>query len=217
MKKNYSLQYIKMKKKVKFFEEVSYLENETGLNADILYNKKFTDVSFDKIDNISIENSVFINCKFSDSIKRSVFFNCSFENCEMSNILISDCGIHKSLFKDSHMIGISIADTKLKTCKFQGNNMKLANIFVSNKPIENCVFSDNDLTGASFEETEIIDSDFEYNNMCELQVRKSCFREIDLSSNKLNGIMSDADSIRGAIVSMEQAIDFINILGLKIK
>jgi uncharacterized protein YjbI with pentapeptide repeats len=68
-----------------------------------------------------------------------------------------------------------------------------------------------------FAETLLKDVRFEESDLSGAEFFKTPLADIDLSSDKVSGLHCEPESLRGAIISPAQAIDFITYFGLKIK
>ena len=68
MKKIYSHQYIKMKKKNSRYNEASFYEEKNEIDDTIITNRKFIDLKLSNISElISFEDCIFENCYFENT------------------------------------------------------------------------------------------------------------------------------------------------------
>lgn len=58
---------------------------------------------------------------------------------------------------------------------------------------------------------------FKESDLTQAQFFKTSLKGVDLSDNLIEGIAISTDDIKGATISELQAIDLINLLGVKIK
>ena len=203
--------------KIRYKDLKMILEEEKEINDDILVNKRFTDVVFDKnIVGVSFDNCEFVNCIFKCPIKRSTFLNCKFYKCEMSNIIIERIGFHSCLFDNNHAVGTNYIDNMFKNTIFSNSHMKLSifsgSTFKSVDIVETNI-SQSNISSCSFE-SEVV---FDQCDAIELEVLGSSLSGVDVSTSKIEGLVISPEGVKGLIVTEVQAIDLISLLGVVIK
>lgn len=173
-------------------------------------------------ENIKLDKNVEIKrCKFDGiifdevSIKFGTLEDVEFINCDLSNLS----------FIDSHMFRVSF-----KNCKLLGTNF--IDITLDNIIIEDSMCSMTNLTGVKINNSKISDSNFKSSSINNSELKNlildrvnfsnsdfinTKLKDMDLSSCNIEEINIDLNCIKGAIISLEQTMDLIGLLGVKIK
>lgn len=159
---------------------------------------EFSGIIFDKeeIKFSNIEDVKFINCDLSNiSFIDTSFYRVRFENCKLFGINFIDCNLDNAVIKDSLCNMSNIAGAKIINSKICNSNFKDSRIMSCN--FKKVIFDDINFINSEFINTSL--------------------KNIDLSSCNIEKIKIDLDSIKGAVVSFEQSLDLIGLLGIKIK
>lgn len=173
-------------------------------------------------ENIKLDKNVEIKrCKFDGiifdevNIKFGTLEDVEFINCDLSNLNFIDTHIFRARFKNCKLFGTNFIDTTL-----------------DNVVIEDCMCSMINFTGVKIHNSKISDSNFKTSNInsCELKnividrvnfsnsdFINTSLKDIDLSNSNIEEINIDLNCIKGTIISFEQTMDLIGLLGVKIK
>lgn len=198
------------------------LDNLRSLKYSDLSRKETLKEYIFKNENIKLDKNVEIKrCKFDGiifdevNIKFGTLEDVEFLNCDLSNLSFIDTHIFRVKFKNCKLFGTSFIDTTL-----------------DNVIIEESMCNMGNFTGVKINNTKIGDSNFKFSNMnsCVLKniiidrvnFSSSVFvntslKDIDLSNSNIEEINIDLNCIKGSIISLEQTIDLIGLLGVKIK
>ena len=170
---------------------------------------------------INAENKHFLKCKFSKidfsnvKIDGARFDNCIFDNCTIQNVNLSKNGIYYCIFEKCKLIGIKVNNSKLKDVTFD-NTEGMYNDF-SFSSLVNVHFIDSVLSYTNFEGINTKDVIFSHCNIKNSVFLESNIRDVDFSSTDISDIKIDAKSLKGLIVSRDQAIALSRFLGIFIK
>ena len=118
-----------------------------------------------------------------------------FKDCRMIGTNFSESSMHYVRMDGCSGSYLNASYVMLKNAIFQ--NCKLDHSFFQYVKLQNLEFEGIDFTGASFAETPM--------------------NGLDLSSCKLDRMSVSMDKLKGLTVTTEQALDFIALLGLKLK
>jgi len=167
------------------------------------------------------ENAEIKKCRFDGiifdevNIKFGTLEDVEFINSDLSNLTFIDTHIFRVRFKNCKLFGTNFIDTTL-----------------DNVIIEDCMCNMANFTGVKIHNSKISDSNFKTSNInsCTLKniiIEKVNFgnsdfintslKDIDLSNSNIEEINIDLNCIKGAIISLEQTMDLIGLLGVKIK
>ncbi len=163
----------------------------------------------------SIDGCAFSACRLPQSgFSGTMFFDCVFEGCDLSGVRFRGCSFKNVTFRDCRLTGADFRDAVgtdmtftdcaatysnhgkaiYKKCRFQGGTFQESSFF--EVEWKNCTV-ETDLTLAEFQRAKL-----------------GC---ADLRKSTLYGAIFSAESLRGVIVSREQAADLAALLGLVIK
>lgn len=173
-------------------------------------------------ENIELDKNVEIKrCKFDGiifdevNIKFGTLEDVEFINCDLSNLTLIDTHIFRVSFKNCKLFGTNFIDTTL-----------------DNIVIEDCMCSMINFTGVKIHNSKICDSNFKSSNIETSELKniiidrvnfsnssfiKTPLKDIDLSNSNIEEINIDLNCIKGSIISLEQTMDLIGLLGVKVK
>lgn len=193
-----SVKYKELKNKEKL-EGYSFSNENIELNKNVEIKVcKFNGVVFGEksINFGNLEDVEFINCDLSNlSFIDTSFFRVKFENCKLFGTNFVDSDFDNVIIKDSMCNLINIAGLKIQNTKIINSNFKESRIMSCG--LKNMVIEDVNLSRSDIINTKL--------------------KDIDLSSNNIDGIKVDLNNIKGAIINFQQSIDLIELLGVKIK
>lgn len=180
-------------------EEYSFKNENIELHTDVEINScEFDGVIFDKVDIKfgNIEDVLFKNCDLSNvRFINTSMYRVRFENCKLFGTNFIDSGLNHIVIKDSMCSLINITHTKLKNIEFINSNFKDSAIVECN--LKNILLNNIDFTNSEILNTPL--------------------KDIDLSNTNLFNLNTDLYSIKGMFINQYQAMDLIQILGVKIK
>ena len=194
-------------------ESLSIIENDDMFSYILL--------SYTPKGEIDARNKHFFKCKFSKIdfskvlIGGARFDNCIFDNCTLQNVDLSKFGLYYCIFEKCKLFGVKVSNSKLKDVTFD-NTEGMYNDF-SYSSLVNVHFLDSILTYTNFEGIETKDLIYSHCNKKESVFYESNIRDVDFSSTEISDIKIDAKSLKGLIVSKEQAIALSRFLGIYIK
>lgn len=192
------IKYKDIKQKEKL-EEYSFKNENIELHTNVEINScEFNGVIFDKVDIKfgNIEDVVFKNCDISNvRFIDTTIYRVKFENCKLFGTNFIDSSLNHITIKDSMCSLINITSTKLKNVELLNSNFKESTILECN--IKNIILNSIDFTNSEILNTPL--------------------KDIDLSNTNLLNLNTDLYSIKGMIINQYQAMDLIQILGVKIK
>lgn len=151
------------------------------------------------------------NCQF----PKSYFFNSIFENCNFSNTNFSKSTFKKVIFKNCNLIGAN-----LDSCYFENTqwiNCNLNHVFLSNSSISKTIFSESTLKEGYLNNLTLKNVEFINCNLTLCDFSNTSLKQIDFSTDIISGITIYPNDIYGVILNEIQALDFLKILGIKIK
>lgn len=151
------------------------------------------------------------NCQFF----KSYFSNSIFENCNFSNANFSKSTFKKVVFKNCNLIGANLDSCYLENTQWINCNLK--NVFLSNSSISKTIFSESTLKEGYLNSLILKNVEFINCNLTLCDFSKTSLNQIDLSTDIISGITIYPNDIYGIILNEIQALDFLKILGIKIK
>ena len=173
-------------------------------------------------ENIELDKNVEIKrCKFDAiifnevNIKFGTLESIEFVNCDLSNLSFIDTHISIVHFKNCKLFGTNFIDTTL-----------------NNVIIEDCMCNMINIIGCKIHNSKMICSNFKSSNIENSELKKllldrvnfsnsifisTALKGIDLSNSNIEDINIDLKCIKGAIINLEQTMDLIGLIGVKIK
>ncbi len=183
-----------------YHDEDPYLI-ESALNGDFIENEDVEKLVLSKVtfNNVTMMDSSFYKVDITDVV---------FENCDLSNTSFKEGILFRVLFKDCKLMGLDLEEANLRNVTFENCKLDMsAFVDADLKPVlfENCYGAK--LSKVKFNSCNIEDIDF----------TETVLTGIDISTCKFENINVDMKSLKGCIVSREQAIGFSTLLGLKVR
>ncbi len=135
-----------------------------------------------------------------------------FEHCDISAAFLENCRSQRVEFVGCRLLGIQMLSAVMNDLLFKDCNLEGA-IFASAKGkhlrFENC-----QLQNATFESASLEEITFERCDLSRVDFRNTKFTKADLRGSTLNGMQIDADAVKGIVISPEQAIQMVGLLGV---
>lgn len=186
--------------------------NKKEILKDYIFNNE--SIELDK--NVELKRCKFDGIIFDEvNIKFGILEEVEFINCDLSNLSFIDTHIFRVHFRNCKLFGTNFIDTTL-----------------DNVIIEDCMCSMSNFTGVKIQNSRISDSNFKSSNIESSELKniildrvnfsnsifsKTPLKDIDLSSSNIEEINIDLNCIKGSIISLEQTMDLIGLLGVKFK
>lgn len=167
------------------------------------------------------ERIVFDGCIFEKvtltkkHLKRSEFLDCTFINCDLSNNEFHSSTFIRCEFKDTTLLGTSfiesfISDTLFKSCNL--SYLDIANTEVKISEINKSLLQESSWFDTKLKDVLLID-----NKLLKSRIYNTSCKGIDISTSEIEGLQIDEYSLRGLIISEDQAPLFCSFLGIKVK
>lgn len=170
--------------------------------------------------NDALESITFMECKFhkvtfTNAINKVLFMDCIFDHCDFSNL-----DMQENVFRR----------VKFMQCRFTGTDMSSSTL--QDTLLQDCEASYFNASGTTCKTTEFIRNRFvesyfnmiKHNNLkiqeCNLvssEWLNTKFEGLDLSDSLIDGILVNAENLKGVIVNSMQAIELAKLLGIIVK
>lgn len=149
------------------------------------------------------------------TLKNLELIDVCFEDCDLSNKEFSTNAFTRVTFKRCKLLGINLSAMALKNVYFEECNLRYLSLIQTK--MTQCSFEDSDLTEAYFSEDKLVSTELKECSLNKIELRRTSLNSMDISTCEVRGIRTDFESIRGAYIAEYQAIDFISLLGLRLK
>ena len=173
-------------------------------------------------ENIKLDKNVEIKkCKFDGiifdevNIKFGTLEDVEFINCDLSNLSFIDSYIFRVKFNNCKLFGINFIDTTLESLIIEDSMCSMANLI--GVKISNSKISDSNFKTSNINNCELKNIILDRVNFSNSDFINTKLKDINLSSCNIEEINIDLNCIKGAIISLEQTMDLIGLLGVKIK
>ena len=173
-------------------------------------------------ENIKLDKNVEIKrCKFDGiifdevNIKFGTLEDVEFINCDLSNLTFIDTHIFRVHFKNCKLFGTNFIDTTLDNVIIEDSMCSMSNF--TGVKIHNSKISDSNFKSSNIENSELKNIIIDRVNFNDSSFIKTPLKDIDLSNSNIEEINIDLNCIKGAIISLEQTMDLIGLLGVKVK
>ena len=186
--------------------------NKKEILKDYIFNNE--SIELDK--NVEIKRCKFDGIIFDEvNIKFGTLENVEFINCDLSNLSFIDTHIFRVSFKNCKLFGINFIDTTLDNIIIEDSMCSMANL--TGIKINNSKISDSNFKSSSINNSELKNLILDRVNFSNSDFINTKLKDIDLSSCNIEEINIDLNCIKDAIISLEQTMDLIGLLGVKIK
>jgi len=189
------------------------IQSEDTFNRGIISNGL---VENQTADHVSFNKVIFKNVIFNNVLFKYLdLVDVRFENCDLSNMDLSESVLHKVEMVNCKMVGTNMSESALRNVLFDNCNGSYALFrFLDCKQVN---FNNSALCNADFYKAKLLKVGFNESNLQQTGMSGAKLKGIDLSSCKIDGLGVAVDDLSGCIVSPEQVISFSNLLGLIIK
>lgn len=186
--------------------------NKKEILNDYIFNNE--SIELDK--NVEIKRCKFDGIIFDEvNIKFGTLENVEFINCDLSNLSFIDTHIFRVSFKNCKLFGINFIDTTLDNIIIEDSMCSMANL--TGVKINNSKISDSNFKSSSINNSELKNLILDRVNFSNSDFINTKLKDMDLSSCNIEEINIDLNCIKDAIISLEQTMDLIGLLGVKIK
>lgn len=173
---------------------------------------------------LSLSGSRFFSVRFIDCAARdadlsdSVFDRCVFTGCDLSGAHLASTRWLKTEILDSKLQGSDLSQSRWKESRIRRCVLAYACLAQSVWQ-KGCEITRSDLRESILEEMKPGTLRIESSDLSKASVKKTMLAGMDLSTNMLPGISASADfrELRGALVSVDNAIDLSLLLGIILK
>ena len=190
------------------------LEDDNYIQNMSFENEVLTDINISKFEFKSVQftKSQFMNCNFSGAS----FYDVIFENCLFSNCIFTDSYWKKSKILECKGDGSNFSQSLFKETALCNSSFCYVNCAKS--VWDGCTISDSNFKEAFLTEVKFRKPRLKAVNLQRADFFKTPLKGIDLSDCTIDGIMvSDTFSeLKGAKINAMQAIELVQILGVKI-
>ena len=186
--------------------------NKKEILKDYIFNNE--SIELDK--NVEIKRCKFDGIIFDEvNIKFGTLENVEFINCDLSNLSFIDTHIFRVSFKNCKLFGTNFIDTTLDNIIIEDSMCSMANL--TGVKINNSKISDSNFKSSSINNSELKNLILDRVNFSNSDCINTNLKDMDLSSCNIEEINIDLNCIKDAIISLEQTMDLIGLLGVKIK
>lgn len=186
--------------------------NKKEILKDYIFNNE--SIELDK--NIEIKRCKFDGIIFDEvSIKFGTLEDVEFINCDLSNLSFIDSHMFRVSFKNCKLLGTNFIDTTLDNIIIEDSMCSMANL--TGVKINNSKISDSNFKSSSINNSELKNLILDRVNFSNGDFINTKLKDMDLSSCNIEEINIDLNCIKDAIISLEQTMDLIGLLGVKIK
>ena len=189
------------------------IQSEDSFTMGIISNEL---VENQTADHVSFKKVLFKNVTFNKvSFRYMDLIDVRFENCDLSNMDLSESVLHKVEMVNCKMVGTNMSESALRNVLVENCNGSYALFrYLDCKQVN---FMNSILCSADFYKAKFSKVEFNDSNLQQAGMSGAKLKGIDLSSCKSDGLGIAVDDLDGCIVSPEQAISFSKLLGLIIK
>lgn len=189
----------------------SDLEKKEILKNYVFNNEK---IKLDK--NVEIKKCRFDGIIFDEvNVRFGSIEDVEFVNSDLSNFTFVDTYISKVKFKNCKLFGMHFIDSTFDNINIEEcmcNIINFTNVRINNSRICESSFKSSNIDNCEFKKITLEKVDFSNS-----EFRDTSLKNIDLSSCNIEKINIDLKNIKGAIINLEQTMDLIGLLGVKIK
>lgn len=134
------------------------------------------------------------------------------ENCDISAAFLERCRLRRVEFVNCRLLGVQMLAAQLDDVLFKECNLEGA-VFASAEVkslrfekcmLKNATFEDADMDGVTIDQCDLSYAD----------LRNVKTKNADLRGSILGGMQIDAQTVKGIVISPEQAIQMVSLLGV---
>ena len=188
-------------------------EEEEHIERAQFYNDMLLETNLQRVD---IDTCFLKGCKFPECIiQKSYITDAVFRDCDLSNVHFEDTNFRRVEFHNCKLVGTNFTGAILKhvlmsECLGRYCNFSFAHI--QDSLFQTCDFAKMGMTEARL--TRIL---LEGCSLAEAEMLNTPLKDVNLTTNDLQGIRLSGGELQGAIISSLQAVDLIRIFGVSIQ
>ena len=131
-----------------FIEDATF--NNVDFGMSLIKNSYIKRVMFSKniYNDLSVQETSFVDCTFDETHINWTLFNCIFKNCTFKNTIFNHSAIDSNIFIDCYFINCNMAECHMENIKFQSCNLNNVELGVSY--IASYLFKDTNLSRIVF-------------------------------------------------------------------
>lgn len=167
---------------------------------------------------IELSSAIFQKCMFTNcNFLKGSFVDVKFAACDFSNCNFEETYFDRCRFEECKCMGINLSESVIKNTLFKESGLQYA-VFDKSK-ITDSGFCNVDFTEGSFSEVNLKGFTAKDCNFIKSNFFKTSLKNIDFSSSELilPILSSPPEELRGSIISPNQALDLIELWGIKVK
>lgn len=194
-----------------------FMEKLYKITGEDIYDRELTDICVEGYyDYFEIDHSIIKKCDFSKSNLQGIdISDTEVISSNFSNVDLSSRSYKNMKFVDSTLVGVDFNSSFLENVTFINCNLSYSNFSGCN--IRNVKFENCKLDDASFNSLKWKSLLFDNCTMKSVEFFQTKLKDIDLSNCQISDLRVPIDSLKGLVVSYEQAIGLSLLLGIKIK
>lgn len=202
--------------KIECLNELEKIEDE------ILESCKCVEKEFDFSGVSECNHCYFEKIEFTDAHFENIScYDVVFKNCDFSNVIwnqdttFTGPAIHSVTFDNCKMVGTDFGMCSLKKVKFQncvGRYVNFSFATLKEVTIDSCSFYNMILQDTTCKKLILKECELEA-----LEILHTSLYGVDFTTDQIDGMKTDLESIRGAIVSSNQALSLSQLLGIVVK
>lgn len=160
----------------------------------------------------SIINNISLIC---GNLEKNTFIDIEFNNCNFSNTSFENCSFIRCEFNNCKLTGCNFIESSLCDVSFIDTNMNYANISMSS--MKNMLFKNTTLRNSNIQENTMKNVLLKEVDFTKSTIFKTSLNGIDFSESIIEQIAVSIEDIKGATIDINQSLDILYLLGVKIK
>ncbi|SDC61429.1 Uncharacterized protein YjbI, contains pentapeptide repeats [Shouchella lonarensis] len=149
------------------------------------------------------------------NFNRSEWCDVIFIKCDLSNTAFEQAIFHRVEFIDCKLSGVTFTASAFRHVTF--NNCYAPLVIYGDCDFKYSAYLKSVLDESSFYNNKFSNVELIEININDVEIHQTSLSGIDLSKCSFEKLLVSADDLKGCIISPEQAVPFIQALGLKVK
>ena len=166
-------------------------------------------------DTLILRECHFIGCEITGSCAGSELIDVLFERCDLSNVSFFRSSFRRVRFSACRLVGCDFSECGFQDFEVTDSTAVLSNWSASS--FTNARFANTRLNESAFSSVKSKGLVFDDCDLSKADLFHMPLAEIDLSSDIIDGITTDAESLRCVAVSAQQAILLAGLLGIHVR
>lgn len=138
-----------------------------------------------------------------------------FEECDLSHVTFNRAQFNRVTFRDCKLAGTNFDESMMRDVQWSGCQAPYSLFNLTE--LQDVRFDDCFLKGANFFEANVDNIQLGASMIEDVQFTGTSLENVDLSRCPFTHIHASEQDLRGAVISSEQALSFIELFGLKVK